>query len=313
MEALGEPMILISRPDLLGVGQHSPGWFQVKDFGKNKPYHAPMIRQGHQGSWAGDHSNHYDEFILSASYPRTGSTFVYAYLEAATGVQNAAIYPEHTNPGFFGGVRVDNMFSVLKRQTDLPSVRVSGKYNAVVKTHFPYLGPNGQELSARPNRLLRMVRHPVDAVLGMWAYRHKGQRNAIPDRAFLVKEMTKYLAFMHYWDQVMHTLDTESKIPTFLYRYEDLCVHTDFVGAKIMDYVGLSLQEGLSGPVDPKLPACNGHIGNRISLLSSSLLEELLKQSSDIVEKYNYQALSNELRTMTRDAPATRRLRGAGQ
>lgn len=111
------------------------------------------------------------EVILSVSYPRSGSTFLYKLLEEVTGVHGCAVYDEVRNVAFFGGKQVEDVYELVRTQTNARWLGPGD--NCIAKTHYPYFPALGLDAVVKPSRLIVLVRNPVDTVLSMWDYERK--------------------------------------------------------------------------------------------------------------------------------------------
>ena len=135
------------------------GWFEYLD----------MIPVVHSGL---PRRQQLREVILSVSFPRTGSTWLYKLLESVTGREGCALYDESRNPAFFGGRVVEDVFAITR--TDLKTQKLRPSDNCITKTHFPYIRA-ADDANVRPSRLIRLVRNPVDAIMSVWDYERRGR------------------------------------------------------------------------------------------------------------------------------------------
>jgi hypothetical protein len=108
------------------------------------------------------------EVVLSASLPRSGSTYLYTVLEKLSGVAGCSVYDEAAHANYHGGRAADEVFT-LRRQLELPARFPKPHEACVAKTHFPFLKKT-EDVGCAPGRLLVLVRNPVDAVTSMLSY-----------------------------------------------------------------------------------------------------------------------------------------------
>lgn len=140
------------------LGQPRPGWFA---------YHTlhPHVYSGLPPR------DKFKEVVLVASFPRTGSTWLYKILEQYTGVESCAVYDESGHRSFFGGRTIEDVFSVIRVEG---SRYLAPGDNCATKTHFPHLR-TGEDANVRPSRLILLVRNPIDSVLSIWDYERRNE------------------------------------------------------------------------------------------------------------------------------------------
>ena len=168
----------------------SPAWF-------NYTGDVPVLHAGVP------YRDNFQEVVLSASFPRSGSTWMYRLLEQATGVQGCAgecacvsavqlvpltespvtdyallvVYDETRNRHFLGGWQADDVFALTR--TGFSTRRLSVMDNCVTKTHYPFFD-HDVDRRVKPTRLLLLLRNPVDAVLSMRDYESKQATRSSP-------------------------------------------------------------------------------------------------------------------------------------
>lgn len=185
--------------------------------------------------------------IMFPTVPRSGSTLTRILLENATGIATEAVYKED---GAFDKRTMANARPCGILGNCETVRRGRGEEVAIVKTHFPFLGPE-LEPDACVSAVLMSVRHPLDNYLA-WAHYQSGitegrnyhtYNNSMHDELVLLRtreRMENFEAFGKKWESHIafwHHFALSRNIPLLEYRYEDLTADAPFALKKILAFV----------------------------------------------------------------------------
>lgn len=251
--------------------------------------------------------------VLGASFPRSGSTWLYRTLESVTGVVGCSVYNETWAPGHSGGAFLpsDSVFTVKRASGEAPGPLTP----CLTKTHFPFVG-TALDATVRAAGLLVLVRNPVDAVSGMFRYlvRKAGSR---PDHRLAVfgfaSLLRSYFAWVQTWMEVADALQGAGEgsptVPVLVVRYEDLCMHPNDVFPMVMSFLGAEEAHDTQRILAAAVNGTCGErfIGRNVRYLTRSQVEEVvsLTKSNAAMNRLGYGRLLTHLASQ-RDALGSR-------
>lgn len=196
----------------------------------------PIIYRHGNPSWCSSNKSASYSRVFFPTIPRSGSTFARELIENSTGIATESVYKEggkyslesksfHKNCGIHG-----DCSRVRKRNSGEP---------AMIKTHFPFMGPEFDETQECVSKIIMTVRHPIDNYIAWIAYKGfiKGEIHALKSRRRMKFPMFLELWELHhnYWHAYAHLND----IPLLQFRYEDLCADSKWLTRNILQFLDL--------------------------------------------------------------------------
>ncbi len=172
--------------------------------------------------------------VYLASFPRSGNHWVRFLVEDATHITTSSVYRDPDFPHLptvfpWGGYVVDKGY---KGNCRFPTTNDP----ILIKTHYPFLPQRNEqrEIDLNQDRVICLIRHPIDSLYSFYIYRNKPQNANLISEAFIKEFVSKWKSFYEYWD---------GKPNVTIIRYEDILADPEKQLSKILEIAGFSFDE----------------------------------------------------------------------
>lgn len=210
-----------------------------------------------------------------ASYPRSGNHWVRYLVEEMTGVATGSVYcdpdPPHANFKHpWGGYLLPGGYEGNRKE---PTPRDL----ILIKTHYPFWRCLNDRFDNAP--IWCLVRHPIDAIYSLYAYRD-GARSDLPiPTDFLDSAIKDWALFYNHWSKVPNILTT---------RYEDLTESPHIYLKQATKFLGLNIKpEDLNRAIS-RYPPNGNHSLKHLDKYTPQQVAKLKKELKALLDKFNY-------------------------